>query len=325
MRASQSRQDPSPNGYPEERARKRSPARLPGEEIESAWTQAHLRRLAYHGHIGWIKKVADLELKDTPLFSETSNENKVLELLDDELYGPSFAARERESVGLWADFVSGESPGGCGLRHGRRAEQSRATCERLWKAIPEGYKRASCYSDFWEAYRQVIPEDQHEATGKEEGETCHVERWINTLRQRLSHQGAKPAHRSRPTSGGVEGGERLFPLLAGEDGALRAPPTGCVHVLGVVLDVNDEDLLRHPVYDVRRPFSAPTAEALLAPQLLRQPTQTRQPPRTKNAREKVSSPRVHGLHCNPARHILRVSALSRRECQKLVKPRKVAV
>jgi insertion element IS1 protein InsB len=25
-----------------------------------------------------------------------------------------------------------------------------------------------------------------EATGKEEGETCHVERWINTLRQRLS-------------------------------------------------------------------------------------------------------------------------------------------
>jgi insertion element IS1 protein InsB len=32
----------------------------------------------------------------------------------------------------------------------------------------------------------VIPEERHEATGKEEGETSHLERWINTLRQRLS-------------------------------------------------------------------------------------------------------------------------------------------
>ncbi len=65
--------------------------------------------------------------------------------------------------------------------------RSRATCERLWRAIPECYKKAICYSDFWEAYQGVIPEGQHEeATAKEEGETCHVERWINTLRQRLS-------------------------------------------------------------------------------------------------------------------------------------------
>ena len=42
------------------------------------------------------------------------------------------------------------------------------------------------YSDLWEAYQEVIPEDQQKATGKEEGETCHVERWINTLPQRLS-------------------------------------------------------------------------------------------------------------------------------------------
>jgi insertion element IS1 protein InsB len=65
-------------------------------------------------------------------------------------------------------------------------DRSRATCERLWRAIPESYKKASCYSDFWEAYQEVIPEEQHEATGNEEGETSHVERWINTLRQRLS-------------------------------------------------------------------------------------------------------------------------------------------
>ena len=65
-------------------------------------------------------------------------------------------------------------------------DRSRATCERLWRAIPESYKKATCYSDFWEAYQGVIPEEQHEAVGKEEGQTSHVERWINTLRQRLS-------------------------------------------------------------------------------------------------------------------------------------------
>ena len=43
-----------------------------------------------------------------------------------------------------------------------------------------------CYSDFWEAYRAVIPRECHEALGKESGELAHVERWNNTLRQRLA-------------------------------------------------------------------------------------------------------------------------------------------
>lgn len=82
-----------------------------------------------------------------------------------------------------ASPVPGNSPGG-GLRHRSR---NRASCERLWREIPENYKKATCYSDLlWEAYQGVITQEQHEATGKEEGETCHVERWINTLRQRLS-------------------------------------------------------------------------------------------------------------------------------------------
>ena len=43
-----------------------------------------------------------------------------------------------------------------------------------------------CYTDFWAAYKAVIPEEQHTAVGKETGETAHVERWNNTLRQRLA-------------------------------------------------------------------------------------------------------------------------------------------
>ena len=60
------------------------------------------------------------------------------------------------------------------------------TCQKLWRAIPQVYQQGTCYTDFWSAYQAVIPDEQHEAVGKETGETAHVERFNNTLRQRLA-------------------------------------------------------------------------------------------------------------------------------------------
>ncbi|MFL6285010.1 MAG: IS1 family transposase, partial [Pyrinomonadaceae bacterium] len=64
-------------------------------------------------------------------------------------------------------------------------DRSRVTCQRLWAAIPSAYRRGHCFTDFREAYQLVIPSEQHTAAGKESGLTAHVERWNNTLRQRL--------------------------------------------------------------------------------------------------------------------------------------------
>ncbi len=64
-------------------------------------------------------------------------------------------------------------------------DRSAATCQQLWERVPAAYKRSHCYSDFWEAYQLVIPSAQHTAAGKDSGFTAHVERWNNTLRQRL--------------------------------------------------------------------------------------------------------------------------------------------
>jgi insertion element IS1 protein InsB len=64
-------------------------------------------------------------------------------------------------------------------------DRSAATCRKLWGPIPAAYRLAHCYTDFWEAYQTVIPSEQHTAAGKESGFTAHVERWNNTLRQRL--------------------------------------------------------------------------------------------------------------------------------------------
>lgn len=65
-------------------------------------------------------------------------------------------------------------------------DRSQATCRRLWEVIPPAYRAGHCFSDFWAVYQAVIPEEQHTAVGKEAGETAHVERWNNTLRQRLA-------------------------------------------------------------------------------------------------------------------------------------------
>ena len=65
-------------------------------------------------------------------------------------------------------------------------DRSEASCRKLWEAIPAAYRSGHCYSDFWRAYQAVIPEQQQSAVGKETGETAHVERWNNTLRQRLA-------------------------------------------------------------------------------------------------------------------------------------------
>ena len=66
---------------------------------------------------------------------------------------------------------------------GSRGEPS---CRLLWERVPATYKTGLLYTDFWSAYAEVLPEAQHRATGKGAGQTCHIERFNNILRQRLA-------------------------------------------------------------------------------------------------------------------------------------------
>jgi IS1 family transposase len=69
-----------------------------------------------------------------------------------------------------------------GVAFGDRSEE---TCLDLWKSLPPDYrKRAILYSDKWDSYSKVLPSKRHRAVGKESGETSHIERFNNTLRQR---------------------------------------------------------------------------------------------------------------------------------------------
>jgi len=62
-------------------------------------------------------------------------------------------------------------------------DRSVETCRKLWALIPDEYKACYTFSDFWDAYEKVFPKETHRSVGKETGETSHMERWNNTLRQ----------------------------------------------------------------------------------------------------------------------------------------------
>lgn len=60
-----------------------------------------------------------------------------------------------------------------------------ATCRLLWSRIPGRYRYGRLYTDFWHSYVNELPVCQHWPGGKDMGETNHLERFNNTLRQRL--------------------------------------------------------------------------------------------------------------------------------------------
>ena len=71
-----------------------------------------------------------------------------------------------------------------GLYVGDRSKQA---AKELWNSLPPVYRQcAICYTDFWASYENVIPKKRHRPVGKESGKTNHIERFNNTMRQRIS-------------------------------------------------------------------------------------------------------------------------------------------
>jgi IS1 family transposase len=62
----------------------------------------------------------------------------------------------------------------------------------LWNSLPAVYRQcAVSYTDFWSAYGIVFPKKRHRAVGKDTGQTNYIERFNNTMRQRISRLARK--------------------------------------------------------------------------------------------------------------------------------------
>jgi len=125
------------------------------------------------------KKAARLPDLSETLLPPDTEDAKSLILEADELW--SFVFKKEQQAWVWI-VLCRKTRQVIAYVIGDRTED---TCKKLWASLPQAYSSGHCYTDFWSAYQSVIPKKQHTAVGKETGETAHVERWNNTLRQRL--------------------------------------------------------------------------------------------------------------------------------------------
>jgi insertion element IS1 protein InsB len=99
----------------------------------------------------------------------------------DELW--SFVGSKRRQQWVWL-ALNRDTREIVGVAVGAR---TKATARKLWASLPPVYRqRAVAYTDFWEAYAAILPSKRHRPVGKESGQTNHIERFNNTLRQRCS-------------------------------------------------------------------------------------------------------------------------------------------
>src|SRR6266851_4448827 len=66
-------------------------------------------------------------------------------------------------------------------------DRSRESAKELWAKIPLVYREQTTFhTDQYDAYTGVIPAERHKAITQQARKTNHIERFNNTLRQRVS-------------------------------------------------------------------------------------------------------------------------------------------
>jgi insertion element IS1 protein InsB len=95
----------------------------------------------------------------------------------------SFVGNKQRKQWVWL-AIDRDSREIAGVFMGDRSAKS---AQALGDSLPEIYRQcAISYTDFWKAYRSVFPKQRHRAAGKESGQTNRIERFNNTLRQKVS-------------------------------------------------------------------------------------------------------------------------------------------
>ena len=172
----QSRENPTPHAYTEE---KREEILRSYEERSSLRGLTRTFGVSRNTVSGLLKK----STKNCPIWVKRCyilmQEMRIIILEADELW--SFVGSKENKVWVWI-VLCRKTRQVVSYAIGDRSE---VTCQKLWNSVPEAFRDGHCYTDLWSAYQVVIPRKQHTAVGKEIGETAHVERWNNTLRQRL--------------------------------------------------------------------------------------------------------------------------------------------
>ena len=95
----------------------------------------------------------------------------------------SFVGSKHNRQWIWL-AIDEQSAAIVGVYVGAR---DRSGAEGLWASLPAVYRQcAVAYTDFWSSYEEIFPASRHRAAGQETGGTSKIERFNNTMRQRVS-------------------------------------------------------------------------------------------------------------------------------------------
>ena len=127
----------------------------------------------------WLQDYANQKLARTPQQVKVSGKSPGrLTIECDEMW--SFVDSKKNEVYIWL-AINRDSRKIIGCSVGNRTRKS---ARKLWADLPEIYQQcAFAYTDFWQAYKTVIPPERHRAVGKETGLTNHLERLNNKYPQ----------------------------------------------------------------------------------------------------------------------------------------------
>ena len=147
-----------------------------------------LERLALAGIIRvtgvsakWLQNYVNKKYADIPReVSVTKKSKGKLTIECDEMW--SFVQKKTNKKWIWF-AIDVDTKEIVGVYVGKRDSDA---AKKLWESLPPVYRQcAVAYTDFWEAYECVLPSNRHKAVGKETGLTNHIERFNNTVRQRV--------------------------------------------------------------------------------------------------------------------------------------------
>jgi len=123
----------------------------------------------------WLQRYVNQYYKSVPQVVHVQPKSK------DELWSFVDDKGNKQWVWLALDVATREIVG-CYI-----GDRSGDSARGLWESMPGVYRQcAVIYADYWDAYTTVLPSKRHVAVGKESGLTSYIERFNNTLRQRVS-------------------------------------------------------------------------------------------------------------------------------------------
>nr|WP_238549260.1 IS1 family transposase [Acaryochloris marina] len=130
----------------------------------------------------WLQEYVNCKYEAVPRTVNISSKKRGrLTLQCDEMWSFVNDKSNKQWIWLALDVITREI---VGVYVGARSKQG---ARQLWNSLPGIYRQcAVAYTDFWDAYGCVFPKQRHQAVGKETGQTCYIERFNCTMRQRVS-------------------------------------------------------------------------------------------------------------------------------------------